>query len=146
MAERFRILIVDDEPNIEEIFNRAAVHSFPEADLVCVNGYTEAVEYLDGLQGAGPKLVLLDMDLQSTLSGFDFLSRLRQYPQGRTIPVVMLASHSTEEEREKAYLLGANAFTSKPFTFADWKSYVTQLRTYWFETVEIPNHYFDKSD
>ncbi|GAB4020805.1 response regulator [Spirosoma migulaei] len=146
MAERFRILIVDDEPDVADVLNRAATHTFPEADFSYVNSYRKAVAYLDNLNGMGPKLVLLDIDLQSSLNGFDFLSKLRQHPKGRAIPVVVLSSHSSKEKCDEAFLLGANAFTSKPFSYADWKSYVAQLRTYWFETVTIPKLYFHKDD
>ncbi|GAB3942415.1 hypothetical protein GCM10028805_07030 [Spirosoma harenae] len=146
MPERFRILLVDDEPDVAEVLNRAAIYTFPEADFSYVSSYSDAVAYLDGLNGLGPKLVLLDMDLQSGFNGFDFLTLVRQHPKGCALPVVMLSSHTAEKECKEAFLRGANAFTSKPFGFKDWKSYVSQLRTYWYQTVSTPKLYFDEAD
>ncbi|MBD2703332.1 response regulator [Spirosoma sp. BT702] len=143
MSGAFPILVVDDEAHVADILNRAAINSFPEAKFTYVSSFKEAVGYLDGLRGVGPKLVLLDLDLKSTPNGLDFLSLIRHHPQGRLIPVVILSSHATTENRDEAIMRGATAFTVKPFSFADWKKYVTELRIYWFQTVTIPKLYFD---
>lgn len=140
------ILLVDDEEEIAEVLNRAAASVFPEVTFVHVNSFTQAVTYLNGLNGVGPNLILLDLDLKSDLSGFDFLDRIRQHPQGRLIPTIMLTSNRNEATAQEAYARGANAFTPKPFTYAEWKLYVQQIRDFWFQTATIPWLYFDPSD
>ncbi|MVM36197.1 response regulator [Spirosoma sp. HMF4905] len=146
MAEHFSILVVDDESNVADVLNRAAKNAFSEANIIYTSNYKEAIAYLDALKGRGPKLVLLDLDLQSEPGGFDFLSLVRHHPQGPLLPIIILSSYSTEENRAEAFRRGANAFTSKPFSYIDWQSYVARLRTYWFHTVTIPDFYFDKLD
>jgi CheY-like chemotaxis protein len=81
---------------------------------------------------------LLDIDLQTGLDGFDFLVFLRAHPKGRLTPVIMLTESTNLEHIERGYSAGANAFTQKPFSFADWLTYLKQLRTYWFETATLP--------
>jgi CheY-like chemotaxis protein len=95
------------------------------------------------LQGRGPRLVLLDINLQTELNGFDFLTLMRGHPQGRLVPVIMISASQGQDKIEEAYRRGANAVTVKPFTYQEWKSYTSQLRTYWFETVTTPKLWFE---
>ena len=50
----------------------------------------------------------------------------------------MLTALDDDQLVERAYKLGAVAFTHKPFEYSQWKEYVSTLRTYWFDTVVIP--------
>ncbi|MBN8826693.1 MULTISPECIES: response regulator [unclassified Spirosoma] len=138
MPAKLPILLVDDDPQLVEILNRAASQVFPLAHFIQISSFAEAATYLDALKEHGPRLVLLDIDLKDKQSGFDFLSLLREHPQGKMVPVVMLSVESDEQIAEEAYTFGANAFTQKPDTYADWKKYVKLLKLYWFETVTIP--------
>ncbi|WP_020601254.1 response regulator [Spirosoma panaciterrae] len=138
MPAKLPILLVDDDSQLAEILNRAAIQVFPMAHFIQISSIAEAVANLEALKEHGPRLVLLDIDLKDKQTGFDFLTRLRAHPQGKMVPVVMLSVNSDEQAAEEAYALGANAFTLKPDTYADWKKYVKLLKLYWFETVTIP--------
>lgn len=141
MTAQFPILLVDDDPDIADILNRAARTAFAEAQFVHVRSFGEAAAYLEGLRGRGPRLVLLDIDLQTELSGLDFLSLMRGHDQGRLVPVVVFSAST--RLADQALSRGANAFARKPSSYAAWKAYVEQLRHYWFETVTTPNLWFD---
>ena len=142
MAVSFPLLLVDDDPSIADILRRAMSTTFPEAELRVVRSFVEAVAYLEGLYGPGPRLVLLDFDLRSELTGLDFLTLLRGHPQGRLIPVVVLSAHQEQSTAGQAYVRGASAFTAKPFGYQEWKRYVEQLRAYWYSTVTTPQLWF----
>ena len=142
MPAKYLILLVDDEQAIADILNRAAASVFPEAEFLHVSSFSQAA-YLNDLTGKGPRLVLLDVNLQSGLNGFDFLALLRQHPQGRLVPVIMLSASRDGQSAQKAYEQSANAFTTKPFSYQDWKAYVQQLRNFWFHTATIPKLYFE---
>ncbi len=144
MPLKHLILLVDDEQGIADMLNRAASSVFPEAEFMHVDSFNQAVGYVTGLAGRGPSLILLDVDLQSGLDGFDFLTLLREHPQGRLVPVIMLSASRNEQVAQRAYDQGVNAFTPKPFSYADWKAYVQQLRSFWFQTATLPVLYFDK--
>jgi len=135
--QSFPVLVVDDDPLIADVLNRAANSSFPEASFIPVTSFEDAKTYIDNLEGKGPKIVLLDIDLQDKVDGLDFLALLRAHPKGRLLPVVMLSASKTERQVERAYSFGASAFTIKPFTYTDWKTYLSNLRVYWFETVTL---------
>ncbi|ADB37336.1 response regulator [Spirosoma linguale] len=137
MSHPFPILLVDDDPLIADVLQRASLSNFPEATFIHVSSFEEAKTYIEGLQGKGPKIVLLDIDLQDKVDGLDFLALLRAHPKGRVLPVVMLSANKTPTLVERAYSFGASSFTIKPFSYADWKMYLSNLRTYWYETVTL---------
>lgn len=144
MTSRFPILLVDDDPNIADVLTRAAKTNFEEATFIYVSSFEEAKQYIEELQGRGPKLVLLDIDLQDKVDGLDFLALLRAHPKGRTLPAVILSASKTPGLVERAYLFGASSFTVKPFSYAGWKEYLTNLRAYWFETVTLHDTRYDQ--
>ncbi|GAB4024699.1 response regulator [Spirosoma koreense] len=138
MSVSFPILLVDDDSTIADIIRRAAESVFPEAHIFHASNFEEAASFLQSADKEVFRLVLLDIDLQSALTGFDFLSLLRQQPYGQLIPVIVLSASRLQSKAKEAYERGANAFTTKPFSYADWKEYVGQLRSYWYKTVTIP--------
>ncbi|QDK81583.1 response regulator [Spirosoma sp. KCTC 42546] len=142
MPTTFTILLVDDDPEIADILTRVSIKSFPEARFIHVRHFADAVKYLDNLNGLGPNVVLLDIHLQTEPSGFEFLTLMRNHPIGCLVPIIILTATSTKTLALEAYNRGATAFTVKPFTYHDWKTYVDQLRLYWFETATIPRLYF----
>ena len=133
----FPILLVDDDPLIAEVLSRASQVSFPEASFIYVSSFEDAKTYIDDLEGKGPKIVLLDINLQDKVDGLDFLALLRAHPKGRLLPVIMLSATITTKLVERSYAFGASSFTVKPFNYGDWKTYLVNLRTYWFETVTL---------
>jgi CheY-like chemotaxis protein len=137
MSQQFPILLVDDDPLIAEVLQRASVSSFPEASFIHVSSFEDAKTYIEELEGKGPKIVLLDIDLQDKVDGLDFLALLRAHPKGRVLPVVMLSASKTPTLVERAYSFGASSFTLKPFSYTDWKTYLSNLKTYWYETVTL---------
>ncbi|MFD2934312.1 response regulator [Spirosoma flavum] len=138
MKPQFLVLVVDDDILLTDILNRASRSSFPEATFIQVHSSTEAKKYIEDLDGYGPKLVLLDINLQDKVSGLDFLAFLRAYSQTRFLPVVMLTASQLPQDIETAYTFGASSFTVKPFSYEDWRVYLSNLRLYWFETVTLP--------
>lgn len=137
MSQQFPILLVDDDPLIADVLKRASVSSFPEASFIHVSSFEDAKTYIEELEGRGPKIVLLDIDLQDKVDGLDFLALLRAHPKGRVLPVVMLSANKTPSLVERAYSFGASSFTLKPFSYSDWKTYLNNLKTYWYETVTL---------
>ena len=137
MPTKFPILLVDDDPAIADILNRAAQNSFIEASFIHVTTFEEAKQYIEDLKGRGPKIVLLDIDLKGKADGLDFLALLRAHPKGRTLPTVILSASKAPRLVERAYAFGASSFTSKPFSFLEWRVYLSNLRTYWYETVTL---------
>ena len=144
MPGTFPILLVDDDPHIADLLSRSARDHFPEAEFIHVTSFEDASCYLSDLTGRGPVLVLLDINLNIGPSGLEFLHLIRTYPQGTLLPVIILSSSQEDADKKAAWLAGATAFTQKPDTYSGWKEYVSQLRSYWYQTATVPRVWFEK--
>ena len=71
----------------------------------------EALRLLEQLQ---PEGMLLDINLRSRLNGFDVLSRAAEISPGTK--VIMVTGTNDFESIEKALVLGAVDYITKPFT------------------------------
>lgn len=72
----------------------------------------------DGLQQARnrqPALILLDLMIP-VVDGLEVCRRLRQGPETKEIPIVMLTAKSEETDQVVGYNLGADDYVTKPFS------------------------------
>jgi CheY-like chemotaxis protein len=60
-----------------------------------------------------PDLVVTDLEMPRT-NGYELLSHLRQDPQTRNIPVMVVTSRAGAKHRDRAMKEGAMAFLTKP--------------------------------
>jgi CheY-like chemotaxis protein len=77
-----------------------------------------AVNGEEGIQKAvteKPDLILLDVTMP-VMDGIETLTRLKQLPGVKDIPVVMLSADGGNESVQRATELGALRFITKPFT------------------------------
>jgi response regulator RpfG family c-di-GMP phosphodiesterase len=107
--ERKRILCVDDEP---------ANLMLLEAMLV-PRGY-EVISAENGIEALA-KAVNLDVDLvlldvmMPTINGFDVCKKLKEDERYRNIPIVLLTSLRSKQDRIRGIEAGAEDFITKPF-------------------------------
>ena len=136
LAEK-TILLVEDNPDDEELTTRALRRAKIANEIVVARDGSEAVEFLFGEgKHAGrdlsrmPAVILLDLKLPK-LSGFEVLERLRADPRTSLIPTVILTSSSEEEDMLRSYQSGANSYVRKPVESGAFISAVGQLGSYW---------------
>ena len=109
MAEKKKILIVDDERDIV----KALMIRLQGA------GY-EVVTAFDGAQGVfmahkeKPDLILLDIRMPAG-NGFSVAQRLKRSMNTFTIPVIFLTGSPEKNAEEKAMALGARFYVKKPY-------------------------------
>src|SRR5665647_589938 len=130
------ILLVEDNPDDEELTRLAFEQSGIANKLDIVRDGAEALDYLfatgawAGRTGGNPNLVLLDLKLPK-IGGLDVLRRLRADPSTRLIPVVILTSSVEEQDVISGYNLGCNSYIRKPVDFNQFASAVRTLGLYW---------------
>ena len=136
MAEKM-ILLVEDNPDDEELTMRALKQSRIANEIVVARDGREALDFLfakgkyEGRDLARkPAVVLRDLKLPK-LGGLEVLERMRADPATKLIPVVVLTSSSEDEDMLKSYRLGANSYVRKPVEFGAFANAVTQLGLYW---------------
>ncbi len=107
MAERFRVLVIDDDPGIREYLT-----ALGERQGYHVSAAADGEEAIASLSDSRPDIVTLD----AVLPGMDGLETLRQMKKLiPDIPVIMLSGHGQARTIVEAMRLGASDFLRKPF-------------------------------
>ena len=109
MAEKSRILLVDDEPSIVKMVGkRLEIEGFDV--LVAVDGQ----EGLSKAQTERPDLIILDLMLPK-LNGYEICTMLKQDTRYQKIPIVLFTAKAQEKDEKLGMECGANAYVRKPF-------------------------------
>jgi two-component system response regulator len=139
MSAQF-ILLVEDNPDDEELAILAFEQNRIANELVIVRDGQEALDYLLGTDAKKlPQLVLLDLKLPK-VDGLEVLKQLRASPRTRRLPIVMLTSSREEEDLVTSYDLGANSYVRKPVSFTRFAEAIHQLQMYWLLLNESPTN------
>ncbi|MEE2672750.1 MAG: sigma-54 dependent transcriptional regulator [Myxococcota bacterium] len=107
MVEKFRVLVIDDDPGIREYLK-----ALGERQGYQVSAVSDGEEAIASLSVSRPDIVTLD----AVLPGMDGLETLRQLKKLiPEIPVIMLSGHGQARTIVEAMRLGASDFLRKPF-------------------------------
>ena len=107
MTDRFRVLVIDDDPGISEYLHTVASRQGYE-----VFSAPDGESAVEGLGESKPDIVTLD----AVLPGMDGLETLRKLKQAMPqVPVIMLSGHGQARMIVEAMRLGASDFLRKPF-------------------------------
>jgi CheY-like chemotaxis protein len=139
------LLLVDDDEDFLVVAERAFQRAHLPATVHVAHNGAEALERLGladewsggGLQPPELVLVMLDLSMPGT-SGWDLLRRIRQNPNTRQVPVVVISSSDRPDDVEKSYALGANSFLIKRFDPEGPGRYLADAARYWIELNQPP--------
>lgn len=139
-----KILLVEDNPDDEALTIHALESNRINNTIVVARNGAEALDYIFATGAyAGrnsddlPALVLLDLKLPK-IDGIEVLRQIRASEATRLLPVVILTSSNEDEDRLKAYSLGANSYVRKPVDFDEFVKAAGQLGLYWLLLNEPP--------
>lgn len=107
---RYRIVYVDDEPDIREIATMA-LEVDPEFDVVTCHSGEAALDVIPRFR---PHLILLDCVMPG-IDGPETLKRLRQLPELSDVPVAFVTARIQSHEVARLFSLGATGVVPKPF-------------------------------
>jgi two-component system, chemotaxis family, response regulator Rcp1 len=136
------VLLVEDNPGDVRLTKEALKEvKFVNALHVVEDG-VEAIAYLR-CQGryAGqprPDLILLDLNLPR-MDGRQVLSVVKQDPELRRIPVVVLTTSQAEADIARAYDLHANCYITKPVGIDQFIEVVKSIESFWLAIVQLPS-------
>ena len=104
-----KILVVDDEKDILRIVSYSLQKWGYEA-ITAHNGQ----DGLNKIAAEKPDLILLDASMP-VMNGFEMLEQIRNNPDWRHIPVIMLTAHSESKDIDKAAGYSIIEYVTKPF-------------------------------
>src|SRR5437763_17185769 len=111
----FSILVVDDEPDIADLFRQRFRREVRQGQYV-LHFAESAEEALPRLAEIRPELIVILSDIN--MPGMDGLELLQEIKQRRPpLPVLMVTAYGDDERRRRAGELGATAFLAKPVDF-----------------------------
>jgi CheY-like chemotaxis protein len=144
-ARSITILMADDDEDDRLLTQDALNESRVLNRLSCVEDGVELLQYLrregqfsDKEQYPWPGLILLDLNMPR-MDGREALQHLKQDPDLKSIPVVILTTSKQEEDMVKGYGLGAASYITKPVNFEDLVTLMKAIGKYWVEIVDLPN-------
>jgi class 3 adenylate cyclase len=118
----FRVLVVDDDPDMAAFLKRMLTAGGMAVDVV-YDGKTA----LSSVGAAEPDLILLDVMLPD-LSGFEICERLKADPVTALVPIVLVTALEDHESRVRGIEAGADDFLSKPVRREELMARVKTLR------------------
>ena len=75
---------------------------------------TDGIEAINSVKADRPDLILLDV-MMPILNGFQACRQLKDDPQFKNIPVILLTAKSTESDQFWGIEAGADAYITKPY-------------------------------
>lgn len=135
------ILIVDDNPADVRLTREALKEGKVRNSLHVVGDGEAALAYLrrEG-QYAGaphPDLIFLDLNLPRK-DGREVLAEIKEDPDLKRIPVVVLTTSAAEEDILQTYDLHANCYVTKPVQLDEFLSVVKSIDDFWLALVKLP--------
>ena len=141
---RPEILLVEDNPADVRLFREAMI-SNPTGNLALVTVAGNGEEALRRLRreppyrtGRKPDLVVLDLNLPS-MDGRELLARIKNDPELRQIPVVVLTTSDAPSDVNAAYDLHANCYIRKPSNIEEFMSAIARCENFWLSVVRLPS-------
>lgn len=134
--QRINVLIVDDDEDdvflmCSAIDSRAGNYPFQISRKVAHDGVA-GIEIAKALVGtdAAPDLMLLDLNMPR-LDGLGVLATVRQTPELRHLPIVVITTASDPDTHDAATALGANAVVTKPRSAAAFDRIIDEVFDTW---------------
>lgn len=109
MAGKMKILVVEDQPGVALMMVHLLTMAGWQADAA-LNGERA----LRMAQDADFDLITLEVNLPGS-NGFELCRTIRQIPRHKHVSVIFVSSRNNEEDRQRAFDLGAVDYIEKPF-------------------------------
>lgn len=109
------ILIVEDEI-IVALDIQSAIESMGHKSLGIATNYNEVLELIEKNT---PDIILMDINLQNSISGIEIVEKLNEI---RKIPVIYLTAYTDENSINKAIKTNPVGYIVKPFNIPELKA------------------------
>ena len=136
-----RILLVEDSPDDADLMTTALHDGALSVHITVLEDGEAAVAFLrrEGAYRSAfrPDLILLDLHLPRK-NGLEVLGEIKDDPELRRIPVVIMTSSDKEQAFVAAYNLHANCCVSKPVDQDEYGMTVQKIERFWMHVAKRP--------
>jgi len=137
-----KILLVEDNPGDVRLTQEAFKENKVSNSLNVVEDGLEAMAFLSQVDkytdAPRPDLILLDLNLPKK-DGREVLAEIKEDPDLKSIPVVVLTTSKAEEDIIKSYNLHANCYITKPVDLEQFITVVKSIEDFWLTIVKLPS-------
>lgn len=141
IGKPIQILLVEDSPGDVRLTQEALKEGKVLNELQVVSDGVEALALLHKqgkyTRAARPDLILLDLNLPKK-DGREVLAEIKEDPNLRRIPVVVLTVSKAEEDIIRTYDLHANCYVTKPVDLEQFIQAVKSIEDFWLCVVKLP--------
>ena len=140
------ILLVDDNLDTIKLIRLSLLKAGFANKVLEAHDGEEALDYLLGngkfanrLEYPLPHVIFLDLKMPR-MDGVEFLKRLRSWPPGKTIPVIVMTTSILASDLTAAYDAGANSYLVKGADAHELIEQVNAIGSIWLSsTARLPN-------
>jgi len=137
----FEILLVEDSPGDVRLTREALRDAKMHINLNVARDGIEAMAFLkrEGALSHAPRpsLILLDLNLPKK-DGRAVLEEIKNSPDLKSIPIVILTTSLSDEDVLRSYLLHANCYITKPVNLDGFLKVVKSIDNFWLSIVTLP--------
>ena len=141
MTSPIEILMAEDSPGDTRLAEEAMKEAKVRNHMHVVPDGVEAMAFLrrEGkyADAPHPDLILLDLNMPRK-DGREVLAEIKEDPDLRRIPVVILTVSAEEADILKTYDLHANCYVTKPVDFEQFLTVVKSIEAFWLTIVKLP--------
>jgi two-component system chemotaxis response regulator CheY len=109
----YRVLVVEDSPTMRQLI----VFALKRIRNLHIEEAGDGVGGLKKLSAQKFDLVVTDINMP-IMDGLKLVSLIRNDPQYKDVPVVVITTEESTEDRDRALALGANEYITKPIQTA----------------------------
>lgn len=135
------ILLVEDNAGDVRLTREALKEGKVRNHLSVAGNGEEAMEFLrrEGqfLNAPRPDVILLDLNLPRK-DGREVLAEIKDDPNLKRIPVVILTTSQAEQDILKTYNLHANCYIAKPVDLERFLEVIKTIEDFWLTIVKLP--------
>ncbi len=120
--ENKNILIVEDSATTRALI-RAVVEEMDDFNIVEAGSGFEALKLLPSLNF---NLIITDINMPD-INGLELISFVKNNPRYNHIPLIIVSTERSEEDKKRGMALGATAYITKPFKAQELQEVIKQV-------------------